>query len=212
MAVPTSPIQICNLAMDRLGQDEITSIDSPDTKQEDVCARWYDVTRREVLRRFIFNFSRKYIVLTKSTTKTPAFGYANAYLFPNDVIRLMALGNVAINADTPANLYTLSEGFIFADFNTSATGLQMEYIFDAKDVNKYDPLFLKVLWLQLAANMAYKFTLKPSIRKDIMQELQDSAIAAAAVAGQEKPPRRLQRSRLRDVRRRGGFSRDNTRV
>jgi hypothetical protein len=211
MAVPTSPIHICNLALDRIGQRAITSIDSPTTPEEDVCARHYDVTRRELLRRFIFNFSKKYRVLTADSTKTPAFGYDTAYLLPADFIRLMALGDVTIDGDTPANLYDVAEGYIFTDSGDAEDGgLNMLYVCDFTTVAKFDALFVKLFALQLAADMAYRFTLKPSLVQGVLAELSDVALAAAAVAGQEKPPRRIERSKWRGVRQRGNIAfRDN---
>ena len=208
--IPTSDIHIANLALDRLGIAPITSIATPTTTTEDIVARHYDPTRRELLRKYIFNFSKKYAVLTADATKTPAFGFSTAFLLPNDFIRLLALGDVTINGDTPAWLYDMSEGYIFTDAADSTDGgLNLNYIFDATTVAKYDPLFVRLFTLQLAANMAYKFTLKPSLVQGIIQELVDVAASAAAVSGQEKPPRRITRSKWRDVRRTGSRFTDN---
>lgn len=212
-AAPTSPIHICNLALHRIGQASVVSIDEPTTGPEDVLAIHYVPTRQEVLRRFIFNFSKKYAVLTADAVKVPAFGYATAYNLPNDFLRLLALGDVAVNGDSPSSYFDLSEGFIFTDSNQAEDGgLNIEYIFDATTVAKYDPLFTRLFALTLARNIAYKFTLKPSLVKDLYQELGDLSLAAAAIAGQEKPPRRIERSRFRDVRRGWGNFRDNSRV
>ena len=198
--IPTTAVHICNLALDRLGQRSIASIDTPTTDVETICARWYPVVRRKMLRRFIFNFSKKYITLTASVTKIPAFGYTSAYALPNDFVRLLALGDIAINDDTPPGLYDLSEGYIFTDAGDGGT-LKLSYIFDAKDVTKYDALFIDVFFLCLASAMAFKFTLKNSMIREIRDEAGDAAVAAAAVSGQEKPPRRIERSKWLNARR-----------
>lgn len=211
MAIPTSPIDICNLALDRLGQDEIASIVTPTTPPEDNCARNYDPVRRLLLRKYIFNFAKKLRKLNVSATFTPAFGYASAYKLPNDFVRLLALGNIAINDDINAKFYDFEQGHILTDQGTSGV-LSMSYIFDTADVNTYDPAFVEVFKLTLAKAMAYKFTLKNSFVKALDDELVDAKAAAAAVAGQEKPPRRIERSRMRQVRRAGIFTRGNTRV
>lgn len=211
MLIPTSPIDICNLALDRLGQDSIASIDPPVTKNENICARNYDTTRRELIRGYIFNFSKKLIKLTKDATFAPAFGYSSAFALPNDFIRLLALGNIAINADTDPRFYDFAEGRILTDQDTSGT-IDVSYIFNAEDVNKYDPLFIKLLKLSLASAMAYKFTLKNTFVRALETELIDVRASASAVSGQEKPPRRIERSRWRNVRKQGIFLNDNTRV
>jgi len=207
MEIPTTEVDICNLALDRLGQDSISSIESPVTKAEAICARHYPTTIREMLRRYVFNFSKKYAVLTADATKTPAHGYSTAYKLPNDHVRLLAIGDVAINADTPPELYDLSEGYIFTDYGDS-TGLKIQYVYADPPISIWDSLFTRLAVLHLAANMAYKFSLKNSLIKEIRDDASDVALSAAAICGQEKPPRRVERSRARDARRTGGWSRD----
>lgn len=194
--IPTTDVHICNLALDKLGQDEIASINPPSSQVEVICARHYDQVRRKVLRKYIFNFSKKYLSLTKSVTKIPAFGYASAYPLPTDFVRLLTLGDVTIaGADVPPGLYDLSEGYIFTDVAGGGT-LNLSYVFDSKVIASYDSLFVDVYVLELAAAMAVKFTLKPSMKADLRRDLEDAQMAAAAVAGQEKPPRRIQNSRI----------------
>lgn len=211
MALPTSDIDICNLALDRLGQASAASINPPETTQEIICARHYDKTRRKLLRAYIFNFSKKYDTLTKDPLKVPAFGFANAFSLPNDFLRLLALGDSTVEKDIQRRFYDFSEGFIFTDASIGDE-LQITYIKDAILVGQFDALFVDSFVLMLAADMAYKFSLKPSLVKAIRDELGESLVAAAAVAGQEKPPRRIERSKLRRVRRRGGIFGDPSRV
>ena len=203
MAAPTTAVEICNLALDRLGQRSISSITSPTTEVEEICARQYDSTLLEMLRRYIFNFAKKYDVLTISPSKTPAFGYTSAYLLPNDFVRLLTLGDITINDDVQAGLYDLSEGYIFTDA-ADAGDLKITYIHSSTTIiSKWDPLFVRLLVLHLAANMAYKLSLKNSVIKAIRDDAADVALAAAAVAGQEKPTRRIERSRMINARRFG---------
>jgi hypothetical protein len=210
MAVATTAVDICNLALDRLGQRSISSITSPTTEVEEICARNYDATLLEMLRRYIFNFAKKYAVLTVSGDKTPAFGYTSAYALPNDFVRLLTIGDHTIGADTPSNLYDLSEGYIFTDIE-DAGSLSISYIHSsATIISKWDPLFVRLMVLHLAAAIAYKLSLKNSLIQAIRDDAADVALSAAAVAGQEKPPRRVERSRLVESRR-SGLRRDPTR-
>lgn len=202
MAAPTSAVHICNLALDRLGQGPIASITVPTTPAEDRCALHYDQTRREVLRDFIFNFAKKLVVLTEDTSKTPAHGFGTAYRLPNDCLKLLAIGDVSINDDTPAGLYELSEGYIFTDAGDD-DGLKLTYSYDCTTITKYDSLFIKLFKLQLAANMAVGFTLKPSLLTGLYAELEAVSQAAASAAGQEKPPRHKTKSKWVAARTRG---------
>lgn len=89
------------------------------------------------------------------------------------------------------------------------TGLEFEYIYDAQNVLQFDAAFIDLLALQLAVKTCKKLTGRDAGEK-LIAELRNAELAAAAIAGQEKPPVRVQRSRLRDVRRSGGIFRNNT--
>ena len=208
MSTPTTPVDICNLALDRIGQAPISSIDAPTTTPEKICARHYDQLRRELLRKYVFNFSKKYALLAADAAVTPAFGYDSAYQFPTDLLRILALGNIALNADVAPGLFDVVGRYIYTDYGDS-TGLKIAYIFDETQVGNWDPLFANLAALALARKVSYKFSLKPSLVSVVMLEAEEAAVAATAVAGQEKPPRRVQRSRIRDARKQGGIHRDN---
>lgn len=209
MAAPATSVDICNLALDRLGEARITSIAAPTGRADLLLSTQYDARRQELLRRFIFNFSRKYAVVNAAPATgvgavVPAFGFARAYALPTDFIRLLALGDVSVNDDVEAELYDLSDGYVYCDEGTTSGAnvqLNFHYIYDAVTVTKFDPLFTRCLAMQLAADCAYALTKKQSIVDAVNRDLRLAEAAAAAVAGQEKPPRRIQRSRWLDARR-----------
>lgn len=210
-SAPTSELEIVNLMLARIGQKPITSIDPPTGPSADVAALHYPMTRRAALRGGIWNFAKKLATLTESGTVTPAFGFTAAYALPNNFIRLLSLGDYTINADTPAGLYDIVDGHIYTDAGDD-DGLNLTYIYDHTDVRRWDPLFVNLMRLQGAKDLAFAFTLKPSLLKSIEDELADVKIEAKAVAGQEKPPRRIHRSKLLARRRAGStYNRDNTR-
>jgi hypothetical protein len=329
---PIASVDICNLALDALGQQSITSILTPASVVEDICQRWYDQTRRQILREFIFNFSRKVVLLYPNLSAPVHPEFVNGYTLPIDLVRILKFGDQVFYAGAiPPNKFDFSSGFLYCDeltspsnidvqaqaapiliitgiyrtgdmvsgvvvptgytvvalasgdqpisgatyivsavqgaiqangqnlqvvpgtlgaagpvyflqtaggqnFDSSSwgvytsggqlapnyippgsasqtqTSLEMTYIYDAQFVAQFDPLFINVLSLQLAQNMAFKFTLKPSTLNILEQRLREARLAAAAVAGQERPPVRVQRSRIVRVRRSGGIFSDNTRV
>ena len=211
VAPVTTEVGICNLALARLGQKPITDIETPTTWVEDLCALHYPMTRQSLLRSYIFNFAKKYAQLTVDGTVTPAFGYASAFALPNDFLRLLALGDSTINDDTPQHLYDVVNGYIYTDQEDETDTINISYVFDETNVVKWDALFKKLIRLELAKDMAYAFTLRSSLIKTLDDELENVRLAAAAVSGQEKPPRRIERSRWREGRRIGGILRDTTR-
>lgn len=202
MAVVLTEEEIVNLALDRLGQRSITSITTPTTEIETICKRHYNTVRPELLRRYIFNFAKKYDILEKSTDVTPPYGFANAFYIPTDCLRILSIGDVTTGQHFTSEMYDLVENHIVTSYD-SAGDLRMQYIKDAKLVTEFDPLFVRLLVLHLAANMAYKFTLKNSLIAAIRDDAADVALAAAAISGQERPPVRVQKSKMRLVRYRG---------
>ncbi len=214
-APPTSEVAVCNLALARIGQAAISSIEPPDSTAEDKVAQQYPATRRAILRGYTFNFSKKLAQLTASGSETPVFGFSNAFALPNDFIRLLTLGDYTINANTPPSLYEVVEGFIYTDQLDDADDetINVKYIKDVTTISKWDPLALKLLWLQLAWDLAPTFgvNLRKLAQLGLGEELADIKLQAAAISGQEHPPQRVQHSKILARRRRSGFSRDTTR-
>ena len=220
MSQPTSAVELCNLALDAIGQAPISSILAPQTTNEDICARHYDQTRRKMLRKFIFNFARKPGLLLPASAAPAHPNFTNTFTLPNDFIRLLSIDDGStLGGALESKLFDMSGPYIYCDsaalvdpVTLLATGLNVKYIYDAVTVQQFDALFVDVLVIELAKKMAPKFTLKPSLVAALDQQLLDANLAAAAVAGQERPPVRVQRSHLRDVRRSGGIWTDNTRI
>lgn len=321
---PIASVDICNLALDLLGQAPIVSVINPAEPSAYVCARWYDQIRRQLLRKYIFNFARKTSLLTVSANAPTHPEFVNGYAVPVDFVRLLKLGDrVLWGGNIPSLFYDFSQGYLYCDdltnqgnslaqaapalaitalyrtgdtylgvavpvgstvvlvsggtpisgaqytlsglvgstqgngnayqivagllggnavyflqttggqnFDSSSwgvwvsggiatatyvppgsltnpTGLEFAYTFDAQNVLQFDSAFVDLLAVQLAVRICKQVTKKDPSDK-LMGELRNAELAAAAVAGQEKPPVRVQRSRIRDVRREGGQFRNNT--
>lgn len=199
---PTSKVHVCQLAVDLLGGGDISSIDAPITKEEKICARWYDSVREALLRAYVWNFAKKYIILTPSSTETPAYRYNTAFALPNDWLRVLEVGDGVTTGIVKD--FDIVGRFIYVGFvdGTTPTELKFAYIKDEQIVRNFDALFIEFLYHRLAKRISYKFTLKNSVVKRIDEEIKLLELQAPAVDGQERPPRRKQRSRWRQSRRR----------
>ncbi len=196
--IPTSQADICNMALDYLGNKAVvTDIESPSTKEEVICQRWYDVTRRQLLRKYVWNFASKRATISRNAT-APEFGFADAYDLPNDYIRLRFIGDDYIG-DFKRH-YELENGQLLLD-NGGEASLNIGYSFDQTVVTKFDALFTNLLALQLALNMAKKFTLKNTDLQRLILQYEMEEQKAVAVDGQDKPPKRVERSKYRRARR-----------
>jgi hypothetical protein len=197
MPAVLSEVELCNMALDLLKVPPITNIRDPKTQDESICSRWYDTTRRQVLRAHPWNFAKARGTLSRNAT-APAFGYADKYALPNDFIRLRFIGD---DIDTLQSVdYQIEEGFILMD-NGGASSLNIGYIKDQTNVVKYDELFKSYLAQQMAYNMAYAFSGKETLRQGIKKMLDDTRMEARAINGQDNPPRRITRSKFMGARR-----------
>lgn len=204
----SSDVDVCNLALDLLNvSDQVTSIDTPTSSTEETCARWYDHTRRIALRRHPWNFARTRIVLAPNAT-TPLFGWLSAFDLPSDYIRLTHINEFAIDHDNPvpSSLYTVENNQILIGGllgGSESDELRLVYVRDFKTVTQMDPNFIDYFSSLLAQKMAYKITQSNSTVERTNAIFKDAESVARTLNGQENPPKRVERSRNRGVRRSG---------
>lgn len=198
MPIPSASVDICNLALDIMGEDPIASIDDPETEKEELMARWYDTTRRAVLREYVWNFAQKWRVLAR--TGAGEGEYDDAYALPNDFVRLNGVGE---HKDRPYEDYEIGEGVIFASKGDSLT---IRYNRDITNVARFDALFVKLFSLRLAESTAYQITKKKSVVENIANLIKLAEPKTTSVDGQERKPVRIQRSKYLAARRRGSTS------
>ena len=211
MAAPNSKSTICQLALDYLQEDNqepIVDIDNPTTDIEVTFARWYDTTRRSLLRKKPWNFAIKRAVLNP-TGQTPAFGYQNEYDLPNDFIRFLTIEDPGIFSKRFLTDYVLESNKILTDSTNSAQQtsseiLNLRYIFDVTSITAMDPIFIDLFAIDLAENVAYKFTVSNTNVERLNGLRTQKMTEAAAIAGQENPPVRVERSAALARRRQSG--------
>ncbi len=198
-----SPIDICNKALDLLGQTaDIGNIENPTTENELICARWYEDTLRFLLRRYVWNFAIERAVIPRDIKNTPAFDYTDAYELPADFVRLLAIDGREDFANLP---FDDASGFILMN-NNNAPSINLKYIKLVKDVRKYDSGFVQLLSMYLAVNISYKFTLKQTVLERLLTWIEREEAKIISIDGQERPPRRIQRSVYGKARRRSETS------
>lgn len=196
--IPSAPVDICNLALDIMGEAPIASIDDPETEKEELMARWYDTTRRAVLRKYLWNFAQKWRVLAR--TGAGEGEYADAYALPNDFVRLNGVGE---HKDRPYEEFELGEGVLYASKGNS---ISIRYNRDVTNVAKFDPLFVNLFALRLARATAFQITKKKSMVEIIDGLLKQAEPESASVDGQERKPIRIQNSKYLAARRHGSSS------
>lgn len=196
---PEAPIDIVNMAVDIVGQKVVASIEEPNTDVERLGQRWYDATRRALLREQVWNFAQKYKTIPRAGAAVDGV-YADAYNYPNDLIRLNIVGE---DPTYPITAYRLAGRQIYASEGSS---LSIYYNYDATDVPDFDPLFVDYLALRLAERIAYKLTKKKSVVEMTSGLIKLADPKVSSVDGQERPPIRIQQSKYLNARRQGAES------
>lgn len=202
MAAASSPVDICNLALDDLKQAPIKSVTTPVSNTEYVCQRNYDTVRRECLFAHPWKFTITRIQLTPNPATTPLFGYAYAYNLPTDYIRLITvgddyLGDLRTSFEIESNQLLAAAGDVIFDGTTK----DVRYMRDVTDVTKFSPGFITYFRLKLAIRMSNKFSVSPAIKKELKEDFAEAATEARSVNGQESRIKRIQVSRTLQKRR-----------
>ena len=182
-----SDIDICNLALIKLGAQPIPSLTSNDPKAA-VLNRTYALYRDELQRVWRWNFTRVQAELPV-LTQAPQFGYYYAYTMPSDLIRIeqvdISLGN-SINIGEP--------GASLGDLNTDRNQdyriygrqiltnipapLRIEYAARVTDPTLFDAAFVNALACYLAYNLCEQLT-GSSAKKDAAEKMYLMAIRSA---------------------------------
>ena len=193
-----SEVGICNLALSLLNVNPITSIEVPDTANEELCALWYDQTRQEALRRQPWNFAVKRVVLAASSEQ-PAFGDGTFFNLPSDFIRMKWINesNLRLNDAVPHGRYSIEGGKILLSNRLSGdtAELRLVYISDFKTVSRMDAAFIGYFTHLLAQNLAYPVTQSNTTVERTNSLMERAETIARAIDGQDNPPKIIERSR-----------------
>lgn len=150
-------VQICNLALARLGDDAtVASIDPPESSaQSNYCASFYPLALGSLLEMHDWGFATRTASLTQLVTPAPA-PWQFAYSLPLGLIKVVEVlptgGTIPGVADVPYAMESLATGqrALYTDMNDAT----IRYIVRATDAQQYSPLFIDALAWLLASHLA----------------------------------------------------------
>lgn len=196
MGAPTSPVDICNMALDAIGEGaNIASIEMPENSNEILLARHYDITRKSLLRNHVWNFARAETTLARVTDG--GLDYADSFLMPNDCLRVMKLGT-RYWPIRDFNIY--GRNILINTIGDTTNALEIRYVKDVTDVSLFDASFIQVLALQLAVNVSYAVSEKRNQVELVNSRLKQELPEAVSVNAQERKPKKINRSKWLDAR------------
>lgn len=162
----SSVVDICNVALSRVGADgQVSAIEPPDGSVEaGYCARFYPIARRQLLEAHAWTFAKKRAALTEVTNTSEVWAYA--YARPVRCVKplrvLLADDVVSFDTvDAPALLARIGHERDSADFEVEGDVIRtnqpeavLVYTQDIDDTTKFSPGFEVALGVLLAAHLA----------------------------------------------------------
>lgn len=192
----TSKTGVCNLALGHLGNyGTVSNIDTPTNDKERTFALWYDITRQKLLKSVMPNFALGRKLVSELVVTIP-FGYAHAFEYPTDCLKVLGLGEVA---DRYLYEYSVEGRAIFTD-DEWEDGLQLRYVKDITDVNTMSPEFKMLFSLELAYNTAIAITQSAEKKMAIAKLLPGEKSEASGLNAQENKPIRVSYSKFKAAR------------
>ncbi len=160
-----SEVEICNLALQKVGASRISSL-TENSKEAKECNFAYALVRDREIRKYKWNFAKARTLLAPDTT-TPIFGQDYQFSLPSDCIRPLPT-----NQDTDWEI----EGRKL--LSSSAAIIELKYIKQVIDPNLFDDAFIDVLAIALALQINERLT-QSNTKKQITKDDYREAIAMA---------------------------------
>ncbi len=175
-----STVDICNLALDELGEEAITALDEG-TTVANLCNRNIGAARDELLRAHPWNFAIRRRKMARLAA-APDFGFAYAFQKPVDWLRTIGVHGDSGGFSNPE--YRMEGEEVLAD----SPNLYLRYVARIDDPNIYDVLFVEALALKLAARLSKPITQSSSEKERVEALARDVVRQARAVDAVEDFP------------------------
>lgn len=141
-----SKVQICNMALSRLGASTITSL-TDNTSEAKLCNTFFDDLADRVMIQGSWTSTVQRASLAR-TTNTPSFGFTYEFQLPVDPKCLKVLN---IYEDAPGSVdYRIEGDKLLSDSST----VKIRYIAQLTDTEDYDPLLTEAVEVLLASYLA----------------------------------------------------------
>lgn len=181
-----SAVDICNLALTRIGHSQITSF-SENSKAGDLCTLHYPIARDAVLRAHPWNFAIRRATLAPSAT-TPNHEFDYYHVLPVGCLKVIRTSWEADGySDTEYRIESVpGVGRCIA---TNESVVKIEYIAQITDPAQFDPLFVDVLAQRIAAELAMPLTDTQTAAKSMWDVYQAKLAEARTTDAMEGTPR-----------------------
>ena len=164
---PPTALDICNLALSRLGESPITAIDPNGKLPARLCYMHYHPVRREVLCAHRWSFATTAATLQSSETTVTDIRRQLSHSLPQDCLRVLGVSSRS---------WTLRGRSIYSP----EPSLRVLYIADVEDTSLFEPLFIEAFALRLAWKLCIPLINSTTARQALGEEYQRIALPQAA--------------------------------
>jgi len=182
-----SVIQICNIALMRIGSSRTINSLSEQSKQADVANVFYESSRDTVLSDFDWNFASKRVAL--ADLDTPSTDWQFAYRYPTDCMRITEIMTPGIRYPAPGMRVTYEVGADAAGTGkiiyTNQPEAQLRYVGKITDPNMFDAQFADALSWKLAAEFAMPLAASGDLGNKALQMYNAMVLAGVAHSNNE---------------------------
>lgn len=183
-----SAIDICNLALTRLGHATIQAFPPADNSEEArKCFLLYERVRRTALRAHPWNFATTTVALPQLVGDEILYDFDYVYQLPPDCLRVLHLVNTGDPTDDTLPYEIRAGGVLLTDVENA----RLRYIKDVTDTSFFDEQFVEAFSYRLAADLAMPITGKAEYA-NAMTNLFNTTLRAA-MASDAKERRRENR-------------------
>lgn len=163
---PLSVLDICNLALSKLGESPLRGIDPNGSLPSRMCYMHYHPVRREVLCANRWSFACARTTLTGAEPATDG-EHSVAHTLPTDCLRVLEVGHHG---------WTLRGRAIYCP----AGSIRILYIRDEENTAHFEPLFIEALATRLACKLCIPLINSTTARQALAEEYQRLALPQAA--------------------------------
>jgi hypothetical protein len=174
----TSPVEICNSALIKIGAQRITSF-SDGSLQAKLCNEQYDKLRKETIRQHPWNFAIRRKSLAESAEE-PEFEYGKAFVISSDVLRILDT-NIPRGIDWVVEQNNLGQRVLLSNVSS----VKIRYIKDVTDTTIFSSDFEEALALRIAADLAYALTQSSTLARDMHRAFREFLAVARSMDAQE---------------------------
>lgn len=165
-----SNVQICNLALLRLGEQSISNLDAPYTNERErklaaIYSHWRDIEQAS----YPWAFCRKRVELAQ-TSSTPSFGWSYEYQLPS--------GYVSSPIVSDGSPFQVEGDKLLSDQSTVYLG----YTAKITDPTLFSPEFIELLVCRLALELSYSLTDSASLTASMFELYKKAELKARNLA------------------------------